>query len=660
MTAYPGQLKPTDQPEVLMMICTAGHVDHGKTALVKNLTGCNTDRLKEEQERGMTIELGFAPCVIGAGVGVGIVDVPGHERFVRTMVSGVSGIAFAMLVIAADDGVMPQTVEHLRIMELLGVRHGLVALTKIDLADAPLREQRAAEIRALLKGTFLDGAPLCPVSSITGEGYGEFYDTLVAALQALAAERRPGLFRLPVERTFAIPGRGAIISGIPISGRVSAGDELEVVPGGARGRVRGLQCFGRDAKEGWAGQCLALNVPDFGKEPPPRGAVLCPPGYLRAARMFHVRLQTVPALDTPVRNAEEIKFHAGTTEAQGVVYLLEDKTLRGDAAAFATVVLEEPLAAASFDRFILRRPSPAQTLGGGEILLPSFDEHRPRRKEILALLGEYAKFFTGVAPESDTGRMRRAGWVLHCAGRAGVHVEQVAAAALLTREHAREALAGLKTQGTAVELDGGTWMDAAALVAAGNELDARVAAARAAGRLTLPLNDLKQGFEPPSGLWSRLRREREGRGAFGVDGDQVILQVSSDDLPPEDRDLARRMRELFEQTGYHSPRLDELPEQLKANPAAARRIADYLLRRKELIKIADNVVLSMERYRWAQDFVVRTIQARGAMTSQEFRDTLDTSRKYAMAILDFMDARQITLRAGNDRKLKGGFEKKLL
>ena len=282
-----------------MMVCTAGHVDHGKTRLVGLLTGCETDRLREEKERGLTIELGYAPCVIGGDLCVGIVDVPGHERFVRTMVAGVSGIDLAVLVIAADDGVMPQTVEHLQIMELLGVKDGLVALTKTDLVPPGQVEERAGQIRTFLEGTFLEGAPVFPVSSETFAGYDAFYEGLCAGLQAVRRERRPGIFRMPVAKVFSRPGFGTVVTGIPVAGTIRVGDEIEVVPGGRRGAVRRMECFLHEAEQGRAGQCLALNVPGLDADAVERGQLLSVPGWARAVRYLHVRLQAVPRLDRP-------------------------------------------------------------------------------------------------------------------------------------------------------------------------------------------------------------------------------------------------------------------------------------------------------------------------------------------------------------------------
>jgi len=293
----PGLFDPAGRSDLIMMVCTAGHVDHGKTSLVKQLTGCNTDRLKEEQERGLTIELGFAPCMLRGDVSIGIVDVPGHEKFVRNMVSGVPGIDLCLLVIAADDGIMPQTVEHLQIMELLGVRGGIVALTKIDLVSPERVDELIHGIADFLEGTFLEGCPICPVSSETFDGYFEFYDTLVDRVKAAKKSRANGIFRMPIERVFSQQGFGAILSGIPLDGVIEVGQQIEIVPGGYKGKIRAIQCFGRNATRGGYGQCLALNIPDMGKFDPQRGQVVCVPDYLKASKIFHLRLKTISNMD---------------------------------------------------------------------------------------------------------------------------------------------------------------------------------------------------------------------------------------------------------------------------------------------------------------------------------------------------------------------------
>lgn len=660
-TTPPGLLRPHVHPEVLMMISTAGHVDHGKTRLVMMLTGCQTDRLKEEQERGLTIELGFAPCFLGDNLCVGIVDVPGHERFVRTMVAGVSGIDLTILIIAADDGVMPQTVEHLQIMELLGVRHGIVALTKTDLVEPAQVERRTAEIAAFLRGSFMEGAPICPVSSETGEGYAEFYDLLVKRIRALQRRSGSGVFRMPVERVFSQQGFGAVVTGIPLAGLIRVGDAVALQPGGQVGRVRGVQCFMRDSEEGGAGQCLALNVPEWGKSPPVRGQVIVPPGYLPPATQFHVRLRAVPRLDPPLRNAEEVQFHTGTAEAQGKIFLLEDKTLAGGAETLATVVTTRPVAAASGDRFILRRASTMTTVAGGRIRLSSAQPMRPRRQVLLKQLTDWETFFADVDPESAEGIGRRVEYAVRQRGAHGATAVEAGRDALVSTEAATAALATLREAGRLLELKGGAVLHMDGFRDCRAELERRLTQARdTEKRLNLPVNECRQGLDWSAAVWTAVCRDLEKDGRVSVQGEVILLQSTMDGLSEADRNLAQRLLGVFEESGYHSPRPDELPERLGVPAAATGRMLDFLLRQKKLVKVEDHVVLAYTHYRAAQDLVLATIQRDGVLNSPAFRDQLQTTRKYAMSILDFMDRQRITVRIQNDRRLMTGYERNLL
>ena len=331
----PGLLRTDEEVDVALMIGTAGHVDHGKTRLVGLLTGCKTDRLKIEQERGLTIELGFAPCRLGGDLAAGIVDVPGHEQFIKNMVAGAAGMDMAVLVVAADDGVMPQTIEHLQIMQFLGVGQGMVALSKIDLVTPERVEEATGEIRELCKGTFLEGAPICPVSSETFEGFDEFYRTLVATASEAKIIRSEGVFRMPVERVFSRPGYGSVATGIPQAGNVTVGQELEIQPSGARVRVRGIQKFLRDAEQGGAGQCLALNLAGAPRDTLERGQVLAEPGYVKASSFLQVTLKACHDLEPPVKDGEEVRLHTGTAEVHGKLLLYGERHLgRGESGQF--------------------------------------------------------------------------------------------------------------------------------------------------------------------------------------------------------------------------------------------------------------------------------------------------------------------------------------
>ncbi|MEW6747393.1 MAG: selenocysteine-specific translation elongation factor [Planctomycetota bacterium] len=657
----PGFLRPTVNPDIVMMICTAGHVDHGKTSLVKLLTGCNTARLKEEQERGLTIELGFAPCLLQGDVAVGVVDVPGHEKFVRNMVAGVSGIGLAVLVVAADDGIMPQTLEHFQILDLLGVRNGLVALTKIDLVSPERVAEVTAETRSFLAGTFMESSPICPVSSVTLEGISEFHSTLVECVRGIAQRRSRGIFRMPVVNAFVREGFGHVITGIPVDGSITLRTEVELVPGGARGRVRGIQRFLRETEAGGYGQCLALNIPDLGKTPAVRGQVLCLPGYLGCHTSFHLRLRAVPGIDPPLRNAEQVKFHTGTCEQPGKLFLLDEHTFGGGVQGLATIVLQEPVAAAVHDRFIIRRPSPAITVAGGEILAVGDSVSRPRKKEVRESLHAYLALLGNVDIASPEGIDRRIERFLHSVRPAGATLLEVSKGTLIVPETAGESLARLTSNGTLLEVARDHFVHTAVYRRYVEDVARRVRAAASEGRaLSVTLGDLRKGFDWPQALWNRIQEDLEREGLITRRGGKAVLETAVQKLSEPELRLMERILGVFEQGGFNSPRPDELPERLQAPPAEVARLLDYLCQEEKLFRLTPKVVLSRGSMKRAQDIVVRLIKENGILNSADLKYHLESTRKYALAVLDHLDLRKVTVRIGNDRKLAANYERYLI
>ncbi|NMD37010.1 MAG: selenocysteine-specific translation elongation factor [Planctomycetes bacterium] len=664
---YPGLLRPNVVPDVLMMVCTAGHVDHGKTQLVKLLTGCNTMHLKDEVERGMTIDLGFAPCVIGGEQTVGFVDVPGHEKLVRNMIAGVSGIGMTLLVVAADDGVMPQTIEHVQIMDLLGVRHGLTAVTKIDLAGPERAAEVLAEARAALAGTFLAEAPILPVSTETLEGFAEFYDAFTAraraAVQAQDAGRSSsaGVFRMPIINVFTAAGAGTVVTGMPLAGAVAVGDRVELAPGGAAGRERGMQRFMRDATEGGFGQCLALNVPDFGKARPLRGQVVCAPGCVKAAAAFALEVRAVKTLDRPLRNGEELKFHTGTSEVPGKLYLIDGDTLERGGSAPAAVVLQEAVGAAMGDRYILRRLSPAVTVGGGEILGVCEADERPRRKRLGRELAAQRAFFEGLSLASPEGRKRRVEWFLARERPAGAAEAEIARGTLLTPEAVKEHLAALAAEGKVLALGAGLFVHADAYGGFVADVRARIEAAPAKGAaLSLTLSEVREGMNLPPVLWARIEDDLGREGVITRRGGKFVLEAAVSALGADERGTMRRLVEVFDEEGFASPRPDELPARLGVPPAEVERLLDHLCNEGALFRLGKNVVLSRKWCKEAQDKAVGEIKAKGILNSADFKYHLSSTRKYALAVLDWLDARRVTVRIGNDRRLAPGYERNLL
>mgnify|MGYP003627595811 FL=1 len=359
-----------------IVIGTAGHIDHGKSSLVKALTGIDPDRWEEERKRGMTIDLGFASLELPDGRKVGLVDVPGHERFVRNMVAGASGIDRVVLVVAADDGVMPQTREHLAIMEMLGVEKGLIALNKIDLVDDEMVEMAEDDIRQAVEGTFLESADILRVSAIGGQGVEELRTAILKMAKAAKPRTAGGVFRLPIQRVFSAKGVGTIVTGIPVSGTVKVGDVLEVLPGGQKGKVRGIQAYHESTQEGRAGHSTALNLADVDHTKVERGCVAATPGYFQALKMVGARLKALPALDRPITNRMQVRVHVGTAEVLGEVVLLDAQEIAPGDEGMVQLRLETPMVCAPGDRFVLRLASPVSTLGGGVIL----EESRYRLK----------------------------------------------------------------------------------------------------------------------------------------------------------------------------------------------------------------------------------------------------------------------------------------
>jgi selenocysteine-specific elongation factor len=663
----PGKIKSADH-DLIMMICTAGHVDHGKTSLVRQLTGCETDRLRVEKERGLTIELGFAPCMLKGNLSVGIVDVPGHEKFVKNMVSGIPGIDLAMLVIAADDGVMPQTVEHMQIMELLGVHNGIVALTKIDLVTEDRLLQRIEEVETFLAGTFLEGSPICPVSSETFDGYFEFYDTLVERIKAAKKARAGGIFRMPIERTFTQQGFGSILSGIPLDGTIEIGTQVELVPGGQKGKIRGIQCFGRTAGHGGYGQCLALNVPDLGKVNPQRGQVICTPGYLKAARTFHIRLKTIANMDKPIKNAQEIKFHTGTSEENGRIFLLEAPVLGRNQEGLATVVLQNEVAAAVLDKFILRQISPSTTVAGGEILAVSHSSRRPKKKKMATKLRAYQFFFDGVDLASPEGARKKIEYFLSAERKSGGSVAEISKGTLLPRQTVLDSVAGLVEDERLMALgaqpgqEGDFYVHAQSYRECMLEVEDWITdTVNKQDALSVKVSDLRKSRDWPPVLWQRILVDLDRGDKVSVQGNTIALKGAESKFDDEELRILEQLLEIYENTGYKSPRPDELPGMVKAPQDKVDRMLEYLCNEGKLVRLSRNVVLVYEKYKFAQDTVVKTIKENGSLNSADFKYLIESTRKYALAILDFLDGKRVTVCLPNhDRKLSQDFEKNLL
>jgi selenocysteine-specific elongation factor len=631
-----------------IVIGTAGHIDHGKSTLVRALTGVDPDRLKEEKERGLTIDLGFAPLQLADGRTVGIVDVPGHERFIKNMVAGATGIDLVVLVVAADDGVMPQTREHLSIMSLLGVERGLIALTKVDAVDEEMAELAAEDVREAVAGTFLEDAPLFPVSGVTGQGLEELRATLFEMAAAVEPRSAGGVFRMPIQRVFSARGFGTIVTGIPVSGSVGLGDTLEILPGGQKGKVRGIQAYKQEATRARAGHSTALNLSDVAHKEVHRGCVAAAPGYYRAVRMVGARLTVLKELVRPLQNRTPIRLHTGTAEAVGEVVLLDAPELEPGATGLVQFRLEEPLVCAAGDRFILRLASPLLTLGGGSIL----EESRYRLKRFKGfVLDELQRQEASLDSPEDLTEV-----VLMRAGERLSTPRELAVAVKRAAEDVRGYLAGLAARGAAVSRDGGNrWIHAEALERGLGRL--REALEGWFGehplRSVIDLRDLRAAVRTEPGVLELLLEEEAARGGLSLEpGGKVRPAGARPALEPELLELRGRVEARLVAAGLQPPGSEELAEQLDCGREQLTQLLESLADEGQVAHGGKGLSLAREPLERAREEVIANCRRHGELAIPELRDALGTTRKFLIPLLEHFDAVGVTLRQGGRRVLK--------
>jgi len=625
-----------------VVVGTAGHIDHGKSSLVKALTGIDPDRLKEEKERGLTIDLGFARLRLGDGRWLGLVDVPGHERFVRNMVAGCTGLDLAMLVVAADDGVMPQTIEHVDILDLLGVRGGLIVLTKIDMVDPALADMAADEVRKLVQGTVLSGAEVVRVSSITGEGIPELRQKLETKALAVEPRQSHGPFRMPIQRVFSLPGIGTVVTGIPMSGAVRQGAEIEILPIGERVKVRGIHAYGGKVEEAVAGHSTALSVPDARESGVHRGMVCCEPGTFTVGDAVDIDLALT--LRAPrLAHRAPIRFHTGTIEVRGQLLLLDrDEVGPGESLA-ARLELDEDVCCAHNDRFLLRLQNPAITIGGGRVLRLQHTG-RYRRKDLgNELAGILA---AGDRPEA------RIEHELEQAGSEGRTVDDLARALETTETKVLDTVA---TMPEAELHQKSMRVFQRRLVVAGEQellqsvermLHQRPAAAsikRTALRTTKTLPQVLIDC-----VFDRL--QAAGRVRTGRQG-QILFLDRLKPLPPQDQQRLDRIVAECEQRGFRPPELAEIEAAsgLRGDPLLS--LLDRAQDEGKIDKVGDHFYGSSVVRKVMRAIRTNCLKHGEILDIPSLRDGLDTSRKYLIPLLEYIDAQGLTVLRGGVRRL---------
>ena len=641
----PSSSPPGDEPPRHLILGTAGHIDHGKTSLVRALTGTETDRLPEERRRGMTIELGFADLTFD-GIVLGVVDVPGHERFVRTMVAGATGIDLALIVVAADDSVMPQTIEHVEILNLLGVSRGVVAVTKIDTVDAELVELVIDDVQRLLADSPLADAPICPVSSVTRAGL----DELRMAIQrvGLEVETAParGPFRLAVDRVFTVQGRGTVVTGSVGRGSVAEGDALEVLPAGVTCRVRGLQTHGVHVNRIESGQRAAINISGIDRAAIERGSQLATPGFLHPMHMIDVRLNYLASCPRPLKSTSVVRLEVATTEQPVRVVLLEGNALAPGASACAQLRCGQPLFVTYGERFIIRDETATRTIGGGIVIAPRSTRRKRDRSLELARL---SRLESGDPTDRLEQVLRLTRFVrptdLQLCAWAGVELDEL--------EAALDTLAKQKR-----------WLPVGAtgVCAVPDTID------DLEDRLTRWLKrHHEQHPELPGrsvdsvlGYLERLTDRALGkplfelltaRKTFKLLGRFVCLPAFAPSLSAADERLLAAMIAEIRTGAFLPPRLDELTVAAQGDRKRWDRLATLAVALGELVPIEPKMYLHVDIERQLRDRVAELIRDRGGVTVADVREALGSTRKFVVPFLEYLDRIRFTTRTGDTRQL---------
>ena len=631
-----------------IILGTAGHIDHGKTSLIKALTGIDTDRLKEEKQRGITIELGFASMEIPDGPAIGIVDVPGHERFVKNMVAGATGIDLVLMVIAADEGVMPQTEEHMEICTLLDIRHGLIALTKTDLVDEEWLELVQDDIRTFTRGTFLEDAPLLPVSAVTGEGLPELRNAIGALCATLPERPLSSLLRIPIDRVFTMKGFGTVITGTLISGKVALGETVTIYPSGFTSKVRGLQVHNENVPEARAGMRTAVNLQGLEKSAIQRGEVIARPGTLRPSFMVDVELHLLKSNAKPMKDHARVRFHTGTSEVIGNVILLDREELAPGDTAVAQIRLEKPITGVYGDRFVLRSYSPVRTVGGGSILNPIPKKHKRFKESVVLKLNRLAKD----PPEKI---------VLHHvqeSGLSGIGIPDLILVSNITEKRLDPVLHQFlsKKRIFLVDRENRMYIHADNFEAFKGEIAAHLKRYHREFPLRpgMPKEELRSKFPNtahPKVFPMALKAMRD-EGQIRQEEQTVRMASHTVALGKDQQALQRRILKAYDRCGLMPPYFRELCKDLEADPQKAKEILSVLVDEGRLVKVKEDLYFSAGA---VEDLLKRLkafFKTHQEITTPQFKEMTGASRKFVIPLLEYFDAKNITLRVGDARKLR--------
>ncbi len=633
-----------------IILGTAGHIDHGKTSLIKAVTGINTDRLKEEKERGITIELGFASIDLPSGQHLSIVDVPGHEKFVKHMVAGATGIDIVVMVIAADEGVMPQTREHLEICTLLGIKHAFVVLTKIDMVDEEWLELVLDDINGFIQGTFLENSYIVTVSSTTGQGIPEFIQMLDKMCAQIPSRPPSAFFRLPVDRVFTMHGFGTVITGSLISGNVRVGDSVMLYPSLIKSKVRGIQVHNQSVDTAESGMRTAINMQGLEKTVIQRGDILASPDSLKPSYMLDVALHYLESNKKPLKNRARIRFHSGASEILGRLILLESDELASGEDTVAQIRLEAPIAVVKDDHFVLRSYSPVRTIGGGQILNPIPGKHKRHRPEII----ENLKAFDHRSPEEIIA------YHVNQAGFQGVSMADIKIMANLSDKRLQSTLQGLLSKRIIIQIDKEhkIYIHGDSLELLKKQTSANLTAYHKANPLKkgMPKEELKSKL--PSYLQAKLFNlvfnQLIKSETMMHEKDTVRMASHKVSLGIDQTVLRKKISEQYRSSRLTPPYFKALCKTLDVEISQAKDVLLLLINDGLLVKAKEELYFDADALNDLKKRLVRFLETDGEITTSQFKEMTGASRKYVIPLIEYFDSQNVTLRVGDVRKLRAG------
>lgn len=633
-----------------IILGTAGHIDHGKTALIKAVTGIDTDRLKEEKQRGITIELGFASMILPSGRRIGIVDVPGHEKFVKNMVAGATGIDMVAMVIAADEGVMPQTREHMEICSLLDIKHGLVVLSKIDLVDEEVLELAREDVREFTKGTFLEDAPVVPVSAQTGEGLEEFKKALDTLCADVSSHSPTDLFRLPVDRVFTMKGFGTVITGTLVSGSVKVGDPIRVYPSGIVTKVRGIQVHNESVESATAGSRTAINFQSLERASVDRGDVLATPDSLIISYMIDVSLKYLPSNKKPLKNRSRVRFHTGTSEVPGNLILLENEELQPGESTIAQIRLDSPVAVVKDDRYVIRSYSPVRTIGGGFVINPVPQKHKRKRSHVTERLKQI----------EDLGPDEMVSYYIEDSGYRGVPLSTLKVMTNLPGKQLEKSIQSLLSKKVIIQInkEKPTYIHAnnfnkikedtsAYLESYHRNHPLKQGMAKEELRSKFPAYIDSKLFTP---ALNQLIKENQV-----VQEENVVRSVSHTvSLGADQTDVREKILKTYRESGLTPPYFKELSKSLEIDPRRGKDVLMLLVKEGEVVKVKEDLFFDAEAVKKLKQELKDFLSEHGEITTPQFKEMTGVSRKYLIPLLEYFDSTHVTIRIGDSRKLRKG------